>query len=95
MQKMCEEGSVVTCNSMQCSWNENEVCFAPSVDVGGNCPSCDTYTTGSVGAVGNEEATVSNCDMSKCQLNEQKNCTASAITVGNHAGHADCITFRE
>ncbi len=95
MQIMCEEGKVVTCNSVQCSWNEKEVCFAQSIDVGGNCPLCDTYTTDSVGGTRNEETAVSKCVMSKCQLNEQKTCNATGIMIGNHAGHADCMTYRE
>jgi len=94
MQRMCEEGSVVTCSSVQCSWNEDEECFAPGIEVGGNCPVCDTYTTASVSGMGSQEAMVSHCEMANCRLNQQKHCMASGVTVGNHAGHADCVTFR-
>lgn len=94
MQKMCEEGSVVTCSSVQCSWNENEECHAPMIEVGAACPECDTFTMEPVGSMASQEAAVSKCDMANCTLNQQQSCSASGITVGNHAAHADCLTFR-
>lgn len=94
MQKMCEEGSVITCQSVQCSWNRDEKCFAPSIEVGDECPECDTFTMQPIGEMAQDMSEVSHCDAIRCELNEQERCTASGITVGNHAGHADCYTFR-
>ncbi|MHB9003556.1 MAG: DUF1540 domain-containing protein, partial [Coriobacteriia bacterium] len=36
---------VVTCDVMECSYNKNECCCAPSIEVGDQHPACDTFTT--------------------------------------------------
>lgn len=94
MQKMCEEGAVVTCSSAQCSYNKNEECRAPEIEVGSACPDCETFTMEPVSSMADEDPRVSQCVQSKCSLNMQNHCSASGITLGNHAGHADCMTFR-
>ena len=94
MKKMCEEGAVVTCNSVKCSWNESEECHAPRIEVGSSGPECETFTIQTISNVAHKTAAVDYCDMSDCGLNRETICLASGITVGNHTGHADCITFR-
>lgn len=94
MERMCEEGSVVTCCSTECSFNSDEQCQASNIDIGGECPDCEMYTMKPVDPVPDGDTTVSTCTMSQCNMNQQQHCMASGITLGDHAGHADCMTYR-
>lgn len=93
MQRMTDEGCVLTCTVTQCSYNEHEECLAPAVEVGSDHPECDTYTTGPASRTAHD-ALVRMCHVRDCTFNRQEGCTATGVTVGFHAEHADCMTFR-
>ena len=93
-KRMNDVGAVMTCMSVQCSYNKHEECLAPSISVGdGDHAACDTFTTGQVECA-SIDATVTRCQVSACAWNDIHHCDASGITLGNHQDHADCMTFR-
>lgn len=94
VERMCEEGTVVTCNSKECSFNDAEQCQASYIDVGSECPDCEMYTMEPVDMMPDGGTAVSTCAMRQCDMNNQDHCVASGITLGDHSGHADCMTFR-
>lgn len=89
-----EEGHVLTCMVTECSYNQNEVCFAPQIDVGDMHPTCDTFTKAQAQPVTQGMPDVATCNVTECKFNQSKDCMAPGITVSNHSGHADCFTYR-
>lgn len=88
------QADVETCLVEQCTYNCREECCAPDIQVGGDHPLCDTFTTGEVQPT-DTMASVGGCDVTQCHFNDSMDCMAAGITVSNHAGHADCLTFRQ
>ncbi len=87
-------GGVLTCATTQCSYNKDEECMAPSVEIGGgDHPNCDTFTTDSVRRE-DHDAHVTRCQVASCAWNDLRHCDANGVTVGMHQAHADCMTFR-
>ncbi|MEW5705441.1 MAG: DUF1540 domain-containing protein [Actinomycetota bacterium] len=93
MQQM-ERGHVLTCSVAECSYNANEVCHAPNINVGATHPTCDTFTLGNVNQAPLGMPDVSICSVTNCQFNKNNDCMAPGITVAHHGTHADCLTFR-
>jgi len=89
-----EQGHVLTCTVMECSFNQNEVCYAPNIDVGETHPTCDTFTTQSVQMAQQGMPDVAVCNVTECMFNQSRDCAAPGITVDHHSNHADCLTFR-
>lgn len=87
------QGQVLTCWADTCSYNTAEVCCAPGIEVGGDHPACDMYTTKPV-QMSEPEPTVGGCNVIDCHFNSAKSCSASGVTFTPHSGHADCVTFR-
>lgn len=94
MQRVCEEGAVLTCMVSDCSFNEADECLAPSITIGGDHAMCDMYTRQPVSKA-ESDAAVANCDIAQCAFNRLRACEASGVTVGMHSQHADCATFRQ
>lgn len=89
-----EEGHVLTCAVTNCSFNENEVCYAAGIDVGETEPVCDTFTTAPVYRSPEGMPDVSLCNITQCRFNQDKDCAAPGITVAYHGNLAECMTFR-
>ena len=87
------ESHVLKCPAEKCSYNCRDVCCAPSVEIGGDHPACDTFTTGSV-RVRHADASVRDCRLQECHFNSLEMCTAAGVTMVVHSDHADCATFR-
>ena len=88
-----ENGPVLTCRVEDCSYNRQDCCHAPKIDVGDDHPKCDTYTHDY--AQGQSDAPqVGSCKVFDCYFNQSQQCHAAGITVGFHNGHADCFTAR-
>jgi hypothetical protein len=87
------EGHVLTCSALDCSYNEERCCSAPTIEVGADHPSCDMYTTDPVEHTAIEPA-ISDCSIWGCTFNASHVCHAAAVTMMPHSGHADCGTFR-
>lgn len=86
---------VVTCTVSECSYNEQEKCCAPTIEVGDSHPQCDTFTTSQgVQSVQQDMSSVSACHVMQCTFNDGHQCEAPGITVTHHANHADCSSFR-
>jgi len=86
---------VVTCTVTECSYNDQEKCCAPQIEVGDEHPQCDTFTTsGSVRAMQQEMSKVGACRVRQCSFNTQQQCEAPGITVTHHSNHADCTSYR-
>jgi hypothetical protein len=86
---------VVTCDVMECSYNQNECCCAPSIEVGDQHPACDTFTTSSaVNIVDQDMSNVAMCHVMECRFNASEACEAPGITVTHHGSHADCGSYR-
>jgi hypothetical protein len=94
MQLFHNEGEVLTCQVMECSYNDREICHADEISVGGNHATCDTFTTAGVANRQDDMGSVARCDILQCSFNDQQACNASGITVGHHESHADCLTYR-
>lgn len=89
-----EQGPVLTCQKRDCSYNQNECCYANQIQVGDDHPKCDTYTTGQVQQRAQQTAKVGTCYVNSCHFNTSQSCHAAGITVADHTGHADCYTMR-
>lgn len=95
MQTGQDLAPVVTCTVSECSYNEQERCCAPSIEVGDSHPRCDTFTTsGGVDARDQEMSKVGTCHVTQCSFNMSELCEAPGITVTHHSSHADCSSFR-
>jgi len=88
------ESHVMTCHAAECSYNCDEECCAPKIEVGDDHPKCDMYTLAPVERH-NSMPMVSKCMVSECHFNGDMSCTAAGITLWKHGGHADCATFRD
>lgn len=93
MAHMQSEAHVMTCMAENCSWNTNEECCAPSIEVGSDHPRCDTFTTAPVDPK-NRMAPVQDCRITDCHFNSDMACGAAGITLDTHSDHADCLTYR-
>lgn len=93
-QAVFEDGAVLTCTALECSYNQGEVCHATAIQVGSEHPVCDTFTMGRPGSMDEDAAGVGACAILDCTFNASRHCRAPGITVGVHSEHADCITFR-
>lgn len=89
------EGHVLTCTVTECSFNKEEACHAPNINVGDMHPTCDTFTTQNVQGAPSEMPDVAVCNVADCKFNQSNDCMAPGITVAHHSGHADCLTYRE
>lgn len=95
MKFMEQEGAIMTCTVMDCSYNQAEECHADAIHVGGDHATCDTFTTTAVQDLSSStEGDVGGCDMVDCHFNEDRDCEANGVTVSMHESHADCLTFR-
>ncbi len=91
--QMQSEPHVMTCLAEACSWNCEDQCCAPSIEVGADHPQCDTFTT-EPREPQDVMASVSDCKVADCHFNHEMSCGAAGITLGVHSDHADCMTFR-
>lgn len=89
-----EEGNVLTCTVIECSYNQKEMCHAPSITVGDTHPTCDTFTTQPANQADLEMPDVQACHATSCRFNKNEDCAAAGITVAHHSDHADCLTYR-
>lgn len=94
MRFMAEDGVVLTCTVTDCSYNQAEECHADQIQVGGDHPTCDTFTNSGVVETSRAEGDVGSCDMTQCHFNSDSDCDAAGVTVSWHEQHADCMTFR-
>jgi len=86
------QSTVLSCGADECAYNKSSECHAPSVSIGSEHPSCDTFTES---GMPQEKAMpeVAACHIDECQFNQEMACRASGITVASHERHADCGTF--
>lgn len=90
-----DKAAVVTCKVTECSYNMQEQCRAPQIEVGDDHPRCDTFTTsGATPSTKQEMPTVGACHVKHCSFNKSDNCDAPGITVMHHTSHADCGSYR-
>jgi Domain of Unknown Function (DUF1540) len=87
------EAHVLTCLAEDCSYNCEDECCAPKIEVGADHPKCDMFTTSRVRVTDGEPA-ISQCMVDQCHFNSSRECSASGVTMTTHSGHADCATFR-
>lgn len=86
---------VVTCTVTECSYNQQQKCMAPNIEVGDSHPQCDTFTTsGGVRPMQQDMSTVGLCNVTQCSFNDSTQCQAPGITVTHHTNHADCSSYR-
>lgn len=86
---------VVTCTVAECSYNKQQKCCAPKIEIGDSHPRCDTFTTsGAAQVVEQEMSTVGMCHVMRCSFNAGQQCEAPGITVTQHTNHADCSSYR-
>ena len=88
-----QEAQVMTCHVGMCSWNCDDQCCSPSIEIGDDHPRCDTFTTTPQHPT-DMMASVMDCKVSQCHFNSDMMCGATGITLGAHSGHADCETYR-
>lgn len=83
---------VLSCGADECVYNNSDECHAPSVSVGSDHATCDTF---SKSGTPKEKAMspVAACHIDECKFNEDLACAASGINVKTHERHADCKTF--
>lgn len=86
---------VVTCTVTECSYNMEQKCCAPNIEVGDQHPQCDTFTTSAgVQAMQQDMSQVGTCHVMQCSFNSSEQCEAPGITVTHHTNHADCSSYR-
>lgn len=92
-----KEAKIKDCVFAGCSYNENEMCYAPGIAIGdGDHPRCDTFVEGKTKVKGGDIKTmgkVQSCQVKKCSNNVSLKCTADNVTVGFHEQHPYCLTF--
>jgi hypothetical protein len=89
-----QEAQVMTCHAGVCSWNCDDQCCAPTIQVGADHPQCDTFTR-TPQHPADILASVMDCKVVACHFNKEMACGATGITLDVHQGHADCATFRQ
>ncbi len=94
MEIVCRQGGITTCQARECSYNQDEVCHAPRITVGGSHAACDTYTTAGAIDKSTDAGAVGMCDVRQCVFNDDQRCAATGITLAYHDQHPDCITYR-
>ncbi|OPY66348.1 MAG: hypothetical protein A4E57_02842 [Syntrophorhabdaceae bacterium PtaU1.Bin034] len=91
-----EMPKISKCEVTECSYNQNALCHAIAITVGGDHPVCDTFCGEKAkGGVADATGSVGACKESDCKFNESLECSAPSITVAHHYGHADCATFTQ
>lgn len=86
---------VASCNVSQCTYNKQNLCHTPGINVGHHAE-CDTYFwRPEKGGMAERKGEVGACQASECTHNEQLECKAQNIDVAGHEGHADCRTFKK
>ncbi len=93
--QMGQEAPVATCKVTECSYNQQECCYAQDIQVGDSHPACDTFTTSGGGRTSQQESHVGGCKITECAFNDSQACDAPGITVAYHSNHADCETYRQ
>lgn len=90
------EPNVISCSVMECVFNTEMDCHAPSITVGGDHPNCDTFSMDDSESKSKqpEISEVQDCMVEPCKYNNEMECNAPGITVGHHASHADCNTYQ-
>lgn len=91
-----EMPEVLDCEAEDCVYNKNAQCHAMAINVGGNEPCCDTYSTGASKA-GYEDSIgkVGACKVQSCIYNDSLECNApQGIRVKVVSHHADCATYQ-
>jgi hypothetical protein len=85
---------ITRCEATECSYNQETICHAAAITVGGDHPACDTfYGATAKGGVENMQGAVGACKVNDCKYNESLECSAPNITLARHCEHADCMTF--
>ena len=92
----CFKPEVVKCQVDSCSFNQNQICHALGINVGGPHQECDTFIKAGNKAGSNLiTSSVGACKVPNCRFNNMMLCEADAVSVGWHGEHADCLTFSE
>jgi hypothetical protein len=88
---------VKKCDVLECAYNQEAMCHAIAITVGGGeCPMCDTALKSEhKGGVMDMVAGVGACKVSTCQFNQDLECNANGIQVDIHGDHPECVTFKE
>ena len=93
---MMKMSPVRECGATDCAYNENKICHALAITVGGptGIPYCDTYTSSDEqGGDSDASAGVGACKVSSCVYNDRLECNASKIDVGFQQNKVACLTF--
>jgi hypothetical protein len=93
---MIKMSPVRECDATDCAYNDNKICHALAITIGGpsGIPYCDTYTSSSEkGGDGDVTGGVGACKVSACEYNERLGCTADDIEVGFKNNKVACLTF--
>ncbi len=90
-----EMPKVVSCNVIECAYNQNDQCHAMAVNVGEEKPVCGTFYESSQKCTGMEaSAGVGACKMDDCIYNDCLMCAADSIEVEWQDENAKCLTFK-
>jgi hypothetical protein len=88
------EARVLTCASLDCSYNDTQQCLAPGVAISGGSPGCETFTHDWVTPATPEPA-IDSCKAAACYFNTHERCRAPGITISGGSHHRpECVTFR-
>lgn len=93
---MMKMPSVRECDATDCAYNDDRICHALAITIGGptGIPYCDTYTSNmEKGGDADVSGGVGACKVSTCEYNERLVCTAENIDVGFKDNKVACLTF--
>lgn len=91
------ESKVGKCQVNDCCYNQDGMCHALAITVGGtgDHPVCDTFCDQTVKGGGSPKAEVGACKVETCKYNQNLQCKISEIAVGSGKDKADCLTYEE
>ncbi len=89
-----EMSKVTSCNVKDCSYNNDVLCGARAINVGGSGAICNAFVHMNVKCAGEEiESGVGACKMNDCRYNDCLICSAPGVDIGMNGSQAMCNTF--
>lgn len=86
---------VSSCTVLDCGYNKDNACHAPTIEVGSVLPCCDTYSNLPSESSFEAITEVEKCKVERCMYNNNLECAAENIEIARKSCNADCLMFKE
>ena len=85
---------VLYCEASACIFNDDNICNAGAINVGGPDPICHTFMNSPLKSECKNIAKVGACKVADCYFNQCLECSANGITISFEEGLSLCDTYR-